>query len=509
MTIDLQKCLDNREGFLVTGNHDELAELVFSDESDEYAFVGARGFFDTGKKRSLIPDGYILRGAFELGDILSGTSLFLMLYVFARPGFGECRFSTLKLKKPLVAKARGSRKADGLCKIPVDRFSDDFLAYLRAVEDYANGGAPDCPSKCGAFFGMPPSELIEGRFTPAFYSPRNRKIRSTLASSKTVELSEVANILMPRKVTDAARNVLVLRPRNIRFPVDLDSLERGEATTVPLRKGDIVMCLIGEENHAIVFERDGEEPVYAGTSMAVIRANGVSPEYLCFYLSSDIAKQALSSLAGGVIMKRLALRDLSVFPVVEPSMDEQYYLTEYAILSGRAPRNYQDLEGLKGAEPSAAEEILNAEIADRIQAYNEEQLRSFLSSDIRELNTCFSHGAYKAAIILAGSILEAVLIDWISEIKHVNYFAEKYMVRDRKSGKMKPAALIDYINEIKYLERPRWMKEADMAHQIRKKRNLVHAKLCIAADEVNEETARMVIEYLDKVLRTRGAHCLG
>lgn len=314
---------------------------------------------------------------------------------------------------------------------------------------------------------------------------------------------------MPRKVSDAARNVLVLRPRNISFPVDLDSLERGEATTVPLRKGDIVMCLIGEENHAIVFDRDGEEPVYAGTSMAVIRANGISPEYLCFYLSSDIAKQALSSLAGGVIMKRLALRDLSVFPVVEPSMDEQYYLTEYAILSGRAPRNYQDLEGLKGAEPSAAEEILNAEIADRIQAYNEEQLRSFLSSDIRELNTCFSHGAYKAAIILAGSILQAVLIDWISEIKHVNYFEEDYLVRDRRSGKTRRADLIDYINEIKYLERPRWIKEADMAHQIRKKRNLVHAKLCIDTDEVNEETAHMVIEYLDKVLRTRGAHCLG
>ena len=74
---------------------------------------------------------------------------------------------------------------------------------------------------------------------------------------------------------------------------------------------------------------------------------------------------------------------------------------------------------------------------------------------------------------------------------------------------MRRADLIDYINEIKYLERPRWMKEADMAHQIRKKRNLVHAKLCIDTNEVNEETARMVIEYLDKVLRTRGAHCLG
>ena len=74
---------------------------------------------------------------------------------------------------------------------------------------------------------------------------------------------------------------------------------------------------------------------------------------------------------------------------------------------------------------------------------------------------------------------------------------------------MKRADLIDYINEIEYLERPRWMKEADMAHQIRKKRNLVHAKLCIGTNEVNEGAARMVIEYLDKVLRTRGAHCLG
>lgn len=103
------------------------------------------------------------------------------------------------------------------------------------------------------------------------------------------------------------------------------------------------MCLVGEENRAIVFDRDGDEPVYAGTSMAVIRAAGISPEYLCFYLSSDIAKQALSSLAGGTIMKHLTLRDLSAFPVVKPTMDEQYYLSEYAILSGRASRDYKDL----------------------------------------------------------------------------------------------------------------------------------------------------------------------
>lgn len=47
--INLKKCLSDREGFLVSGTHDELVDLVFSDESDEYAFIGARGFFDTGK----------------------------------------------------------------------------------------------------------------------------------------------------------------------------------------------------------------------------------------------------------------------------------------------------------------------------------------------------------------------------------------------------------------------------------------------------------------------------
>ena len=34
---------------------------------------------------------------------------------------------------------------------------------------------------------------------------------------------------------------------------------------------------------------------------------------------------------------------------------------------------------------------------------------------LKELNICFKNKAYKAALILAGSILEAVLIDWLSE----------------------------------------------------------------------------------------------
>lgn len=78
---------------------------------------------------------------------------------------------------------------------------------------------------------------------------------------------------------------------------------------------------------------------------------------------------------------------------------------------------------------------------------------------------------------------------------------------DRNGNKLyyeKEANLVDYINEIKYIERPHWMEEADKAHTIREKRNLVHAKLCINSDEINEQVCRQVIEYLRDVLKTRG-----
>ena len=100
-----------------------------------------------------------------------------------------------------------------------------------------------------------------------------------------------------------------------------------------------------------------------------------------------------------------------------------------------------------------------------------------------------------------------MLTDWLSEIHGTNFFENDYMIETR-NGHCRQARLSDMINEIRELEKPDWLEEAKLAHKIRKKRNLVHATLCVKADDVNEQTARMVIEYLDRVLRTRGASCL-
>lgn len=56
---------------------------------------------------------------------------------------------------------------------------------------------------------------------------------------------------------------------------------------------------------------------------------------------------------------------------------------------------------------------------------------TFITDDIKELNACYRAKAYKATLILAGSILEAVLIDWLSEINQADYFTNDYIVTDR------------------------------------------------------------------------------
>lgn len=131
-----------------------------------------------------------------------------------------------------------------------------------------------------------------------------------------------------------------------------------------------------------------------------------------------------------------------------------------------------------------------------------------MKEDIEELDTCYSSGAYKATLILAGSILEAFLLDWLSEIDGKNYFEEPYKIRVQKPDGTfkweKKEQLNVYIDQIKELERPDWMEPSEKAHFIRESRNSVHAKVCLKREiGINEDTCRKVITYLKDIIDTR------
>ncbi len=128
--------------------------------------------------------------------------------------------------------------------------------------------------------------------------------------------------------------------------------------------------------------------------------------------------------------------------------------------------------------------------------------------DIRELDSCFAAKAYKATLIMAGSILEAFLLDWLSEIDGVNYFENPYKVRvDDEDGNtywVKKDQLNEYINQINVIKQPDWMEPCEKAHFIRKNRNFVHAKVCLRQEiGIDEDTCKKVIGYLKEIIDTR------
>lgn len=137
-----------------------------------------------------------------------------------------------------------------------------------------------------------------------------------------------------------------------------------------------------------------------------------------------------------------------------------------------------------------------------------EHLCGSMKEDIQELDICYASGAYKATLILSGSILEAFLLDWLSEIDGRNYFEEPYKIKVRKEDGTyrweKKEQLNVYIEQIKELERPDWMEPSEKAHFIRESRNSVHAKVCLKKEiGINAETCSKVITYLKDIIDTR------
>ena len=158
----------------------------------------------------------------------------------------------------------------------------------------------------------------------------------------------------------------------------------------------------------------------------------------------------------------------------------------------------QLLAEYKDQEITSTEDLLNQELFENLKYYKHELVLRLIEGDLKEVNACFKAKAYKATLILAGSILEAVLIDWMSELDQLDYFQRRTTyVGDE-------ITLKTCIERITMLRTPDWMEESNKANKIRENRNLVHAKLCLKeCRKINEELCREVIGYLEDVIRSR------
>jgi hypothetical protein len=270
-------------------------------------------------------------------------------------------------------------------------------------------------------------------------------------------------------------------------------------TNVQLHKNDIVLY----RNQFFLLDKESDFPLYATVGTKVIRTkDGFSTEYLYLYLSSKIAyriRTVLTIPAGDNI--RASSRNIEEFPIVIPKEDDSFYAEKFVKVSVPDERLYEKYNITE--TPKTVEEILKSECIDTIRSNNEELLRNQIEKDLIELNNCFNAGAYKATLMLAGALLETFLIDWVSELDGIDYFEQDFCVT-KSNGKKERADLIDYINRLYNEYTPNWNGMSKKAHIIRKKRNLVHVKLCLKrSDEITEEVCREIVDDLKEIIVSR------
>ena len=63
--------------------------------------------------------------------------------------------------------------------------------------------------------------------------------------------------------------------------------------------------------------------------------------------------------------------------------------------------------------PIDLRDILDNEIVENVIRNNNAVIKEKISRDVAEINICFNYGAYKASVVMCGSVLEAVLLDWL------------------------------------------------------------------------------------------------
>lgn len=406
----------------------------------------------------------------------------------------------------------------GVLMIP-EIYTDEYKAYVQYLQNWLDLGIkPDDIKNTCEFNCIDRYEFDTSKPYARFYRKANKEFRRMLMKADIVKLGDVAEISYSSALDGGNNTSKVKALKMDKIPnypyIPENEVEDGFISSEKVYKGDIIRY---QEGFFLV-DKESDIDIYAPLGHQVIRAKGVCPEFLYLYLNSDTAKQVFYTLefSMGDGVKGSLYGDLNSYPVIKPNEEEKLYKEKFEMISHPEKRYYSGLQ--VEFVPNAVEDILVEELINKVKKNGRKLIEHQIEEDVAELRICFKNKAYKATLILAGSIMEALLIDWLSEIRGVDFFSVDLMKRrwdkkqkcyavDAKGNYIysdKKADLADYIDEIRDIKKPSWMQEAMDAHTIREKRNLVHAKLCLKNSvKIDEKLCRNVMEYLNNIISSR------
>ena len=507
MIIDVMEAIRQRCKYPMgaSAQLDGYIDVAISDSSDQCYFVTTDTIFAKYCDRNECINNYFINAVFDLAQIcLPSVSVRMSLYVLSKKETKVVKTGVYTGK--LSTRKRIPDKIDkGFYIEIIDNIPEEYFDYCELINKWVNkGGLTPADSDYYEFNAVERSDFDLDKATAKRYTKQVFEVLNSLKTEKTVTLSDVAEIIVPQR--RQTNNGYSLSAKCLTYPFNYDGLQEGTNTDTIAKKGDIIYC----GNDLLYLVNSDLENVYIAPSMRIIRPfSGVLPEYLFVYLISDTAQTIRTALSIGSILPRISSKDLSSLPVIVPPEDASEYRHIFeAIYFDSEEKSINELARMVvnlTSGNSTLEGALLKEQAKKIRLIKDPKVRQIITDDIDELKTCFENGAYKATLILAGSILEAFLIDWLGNIHNKDYYNQDYYVLDRRDPtKTKRAELIDFIDAIAEIKKPDWMEEASKAHQIRDKRNMVHAKLCMRrSQQINEATCKMVIDYLIEIISTR------
>lgn len=538
MKIDLKKLIDHARSI---GKEKRLEELdqVLEEKPAELAIILNKGStypFQKLRDEKKKVQEYYVTGIYDLGNCekypldvllnrpqLKGKVLVVSYVLY-----------TLSLNRPKEIKVFSAVKLDelnaqgsGLCYPAVDDKGNQKEIY-QAIEKWINsskkdGLIADCVNKISY------SELNPNFMLPLYYTREYVSIRESFEKQKVVRLKDLVEFYVGAKNESNSRNlgepVRLVHGGNCCDDFDAQNVSLTKypfysPNPVEIHEGDLLLNTALMESritqrYCFVVKGPLKEKLYLGEYVLGMRlkSNLVTLEYLYLYFRSDIVRMTLALFKNWG--ERLDMyQTIANIPVVLPKSDvpmgndekqiDTYKKLFEALYGTESEKGEIDRYALVRGMGSREEEydILRDEYRKKVQKLQNDDVSYYIKENKKELNITKDNKAYKASVVLAGSILETFLIDWVSAIEGKDLFKEKY---NSDGTQMRLNEAIDYLASYNSKKLNLTWKEKGLAEKIMKLRNSIHPAVYMRERmDIGPRDCSNVCQWLDEILQSRG-----
>lgn len=469
---------------------DDMLENVSDTTENRFFCIAPYGIFKIFYDKGLF-DNWFVSGLFDLSSPFNETNSRMTLYVLSKNAPKMVKIGNYK------ETLRGRCSKEDYTLTLFSEYPSEYNEYLNCIESWVNSAITPLDTLYYEFSSIAYDELNFDSLFPQQYSKKSLAINRCIVNEKTTKLSEIAEILIPRRVEKQQKTIFW---RDCQYPFKSELIkETDKSSNVLVQKGDII---VSPRSEFYLFDSEIEENLYVSHMYKIIRPMSGFSEYLYLYFNSETAKTIIESISSACTMQYyLTKSKLCSFPVILPEkhLDDYRKAFQLIVYGGNSVSDYLDVSSLLDKGLNSLEAIFSNEISENLLKIKNENIKNVIEADLAEVNSCFKVKAYKATVVLIGSILETYLTDWLGEIHKKDYFKYRYRLPDGRFADLK-----DIIDEIGGLKYPDWMQERENAHEIRNMRNSIHSSYLLKRELVLDEAiCKKMIEYLNEIIEAR------